>query len=117
MFSLSFVLGRARDFLRHSLHILGSLLDDFLNVSPMTVHTESSYFADDPCQRSNPYSQLSSLPWQTAGLATAGSFLLNLLNRLPLTGILLLASVVVGGLVVTALDESTWQILREKLTP
>ena len=117
MFSLSFVLDRARDFFRHSLHILGSLLDDFLGDSPMTAHTENSYFADDPYQRSNPYSQLSSVPSRTAGLATAGSFLLNLLYRLPLTGILLLASVVVGGLVVTALDEGTWQILLDKLTP
>jgi hypothetical protein len=117
MFSLSLILDRARQFVRHGLHLLGSLLADFLDASPMTAQAENSYFADDPYQRPNQYGQLSSLPWLTAGLATAGSFLLNLLNRLPLTGILLLAGGIVTGLVVTALDENTWQMMRDKLSP
>ena len=119
MFSFAFVLDRARLFVRHGLHLLGSLLDDFLNVSPVSAHEEDGYFNDDPYQphRSNGYSRISSLPWKTAGLATAGQFLINLLNRLPISGLLILAGGVVFGLLVTALDEDTWQHLREKLTP
>jgi len=119
MFSFTFVLDRARQFVQHGLHMLASLLDDFLNASPVSTHEENSYFSDDPYQahRSNGYSRFSTLPWKTAGLATAGQFLINLLSRLPISGLLILAGGVVAGLVLTALDEETWQHLRDKLTP
>jgi len=118
MSSFAFVLDGARQLMRHALHLLGSLLDDFLNVSPFSASADSSYIADDPYQpaRANPYSRLSSLPWKTAGLATAGQFLINLLSRLPLTGIMLLASGIVAGLVLLALDPDTLRNLREKLS-
>jgi len=119
MFSLAFVLDRARQFVRHGLHLLGSLLDDFLNVSPLSPSAENnSYFSDDSYGAARRgCGSLSSLPWKTAGLATAGQFLLTLLGRLPLTGMFLLAGGVVAGLVLVALDPDTLQNLRDKLSP
>jgi hypothetical protein len=119
MLSFTFVLDRARQFIRHGLRMLASLVDDFLNASPDSTHEDNSYFSDDPYQphRSNGQSHYSSLPWKTAGLATAGQFLINLLSRLPISGLLILAGGVAVGLIVTLLDETTWQHLRDKLMP
>ena len=119
MFSIAFVVDSARQFIRHGLHLLSSLVDDFLNFSPLSSSAENnSYFSDDPYQQARRgCGSLSSLPWKTAGLATAGQFLLTLLGRLPLTGMLLLAGGVVAGLVLVALDPDTLQKLRDKLSP
>jgi len=118
MFSMAFVLDRARQFVRHGLHLLGSLLDDFLNVSPLTGREENSYFGDDPYQSGRSRcGSLSSLPWKTAGLATAGQFLLTLLGRLPISGLLIMTGGIVAGLVLVALDPDTLQNLRDKLSP
>ena len=51
-----------------------------------------------------------------AGLATAGQFLLGLLHRLPLTGMMVLAGGVVLGLLVVTLDADTLENLRQKLS-
>jgi len=115
--TLNFVIDRARLLIRHGLHLIGSLVDDFLNLSPGAQEDDLNY--SDPYQpvRSNPYNRVSSLPLKTAGLATIAQIAINMLNRLPLAGMVLLAGGVVAGLVLVALDPDTLQNLRERLTP
>ena len=116
--TFSFVIDRARLFIRHGLHLIGSLVDDFLNLSPVGAHEEDSYYSD-PYQpaRSSPNNRLSTLTLKTAGLATIAQIAINMLNRLPLAGLLLMAGGVVAGLVLVALDPDTLQNLRDKLSP
>jgi hypothetical protein len=121
MFSLSVLLDHARRFAQHGLHLLGLLLDDFLNLGSEPTHDDdtSSYSSFDPYEsnrsrRGNPFW---SMPWmKAAGLATAGHFLLGLLKRLPLTGMIILGSGIILGLVVVSLDADVLENLRHKLS-
>ena len=117
MFSFAFLLDRARLFIRHGLHLIGSLVEDFLNLNPSIQEDDVS--SSDPYQpvRSSPFTRLSSLPLKTAGLAMIAQIAINMLHRLPLAGMLLLAGGVVAGLVLVALDPQTLENLRERLTP
>jgi len=121
MFSLSFLLDHARRFVQNGVFLLTSLLDEFLNLSPDTGHPDDDRsYSDDPFRadrRSRHTNVFWSLPWmKAAGLATAGQFLLGLLNRLPLTGMLILVGGVAMGLVMVSLDADTLENLRQKLS-
>jgi hypothetical protein len=121
MFSLSALLDHARRFMRHGLHLVSLLLDDFLNLGTESTQDDDVgyYSSSDPCQsgRRRPPGMFWSSPWmKAAGLATAGQFLVGLLTRLPVTGMMLLVSGIILGLVVVSLDADVLENLRQKLS-